>query len=94
MSQMGQTRSFGDVGLDVRFARKRTRLPDLSLVLHRPPTHSFIDQALGLEGHADIYQVGLALGPDASLARPLIPLLRAQTPCVMQDSEHGLLIAG
>jgi hypothetical protein len=26
MSQLGHTRSFGDVGLDVRFARKRTRL--------------------------------------------------------------------
>jgi hypothetical protein len=28
MSQMGQTRSFGDVGSSVRFARKRTRLDD------------------------------------------------------------------
>ena len=29
MSARGQTRSFGDVGSSVRFARKRTRLDDL-----------------------------------------------------------------
>jgi hypothetical protein len=29
MAEMGQTRSFGDVGSSVRFARKRTRLDDL-----------------------------------------------------------------
>ena len=31
MSDPGQTQSFGDVGFDIRFGRKRTRLGDLSL---------------------------------------------------------------
>jgi hypothetical protein len=42
MSARGQTRSFGDVRLNVRFARKRTRLGDLWARRYRVETEGFL----------------------------------------------------
>jgi hypothetical protein len=42
MSLMGQTRSFGHVRLNVRFARKRTRLGDLWARRYRVGTEGFL----------------------------------------------------